>query len=90
MMHTGIRVVGVLGFAMCWAAPLVSQSNLLKLSPQYDNVSAPSAAPLPGLNGGFRQQILISASRLVGLQSRSLNGLQFRRDLDYAGAQRGG
>lgn len=89
-MHALIRGVGVLGVLIGLGAPLASQSNVLKLSAQFDDVSAESAAPLPGLSGAFRQQILISGSRLVGLQNRTLLSLQFRRDLDYDGFQRGG
>ncbi|MCA8957219.1 MAG: hypothetical protein KDC87_14180 [Planctomycetes bacterium] len=60
------------------------------LSPLYDASVAPSAGLVPGLQGAFRQQILVSASRFVALKGKTLVGIQLRRDPARTEALRGG
>ena len=72
------------------ACGLDAQSHVFKLAGPLDSVSAPSAGPVPGLRSGFREQILISGSRLQALVGKRITGISFRRDLATVEALTGG
>ncbi|MCB9888579.1 MAG: hypothetical protein H6836_03300 [Planctomycetes bacterium] len=74
---------------MLSTAALAAQGEL-KLAGAFDTASAPTAASLPGLDGGFRQQILIGAPRLASIAQRKITALAFRRDLSRTGLMAGG
>ncbi|MCB9869852.1 MAG: hypothetical protein H6837_08340 [Planctomycetes bacterium] len=71
------------------SAPCSAQGEL-RVAGAFDSISAPSAAPMPGLAGAFRQQVLIGSSRLTTVRSRNLTGIRMRRDIGYPAALRGG
>lgn len=75
------RRVAMLVVLVLTTSVLPGQS-IHKVAGSWDAVSAPSAAPMPGLRGAFREQVLIDAARLVPLRGKRLLGLVVRRNLD--------
>ncbi|MCA8956864.1 MAG: hypothetical protein KDC87_12375 [Planctomycetes bacterium] len=75
---------------LCLASAAQVAAQVHQVSPAFDSTLAPGADCLPGLRGGFRQQILIDPVRLGGLAGRTLTGFSFRRDLGRAEALSGG
>jgi hypothetical protein len=70
--------------------PLSAQTNVFQISKKFDSTEGPGAVAFPGFHGGFRQQILISSSRLVGLTGKTIRGIWVRRDLFHRERLTGG
>jgi hypothetical protein len=67
-----------------------AQVKVHPASGAWDTKDAPSANPLPGLRGAFREQLLLGAGRLGGVKGKKIVGIQFRRDYQDSSALKGG
>jgi hypothetical protein len=82
-----VRILALVALA---TAPVAAQSNVFKVARNFDSTEGPGAAAFPGFHGGFRQQVLVSSSRLVGLKGKDIKGLWVRRDLFHRETLTGG
>jgi hypothetical protein len=75
-----------------WIAGSATAQSVYQVSPTFDSVVAPSTHAFPGFGAGFRQQIVVAATRLAGLPrtNSSLKGMWIRRNLAHKFAIRGG
>lgn len=65
--------------ALCLLSPMSAQT-IHRLGGVFDAQTAPTVSFFPGLQGSFRQQLLIDARLLQSARNRSLTGLWLRRD----------